>query len=158
MYMASQHSYEITIKNNQTENEAIAFVMAKDPHFLNPDKASRKRIMEALGLDKGFSRAFDLVLIKDQTSKSNDMAVGHPKDITLVELKTTRKKLPNNPRGFFFGATKNEFDLAEKLGPRYKFCFVSLHPKSRSYKLLNLLELKSLIRTQRVQYQINLMR
>lgn len=67
-----------------------------------------------------------------------------------------KKKLVNNPRGFFFGATENEFNLAKKFEAKFRFCFVSLHPESRSYKLLTLSELNSIIKTKRVQYQINL--
>jgi len=156
--MASPRSYSITLENNKTENEAVAYVMAQDACFINPDKKSRKRIMEALGLNTRYARAFDLVRVKNTISSSGVIDVSRPEDLTLIELKTTQKKLLNNPRGFFFGATKNEFDLAEKLGSRYQFCFVSLHSESRSFKLLNLLELKSLIKAQRVQYQINLVR
>ena len=39
----------------------------------------------------------------------------HLDEIFLVELKTTRKYLPKNPKGFFFGATQNEFDFGERL-------------------------------------------
>ena len=31
--------------------------------------------------------------------------------INFIELKSTQKKLLNNPSKFFFGATQNEFDL-----------------------------------------------
>ena len=74
----------------------------------------------------------------------------------LVELKTTRKYLPESPKGFFFGATENEFKLAAELGDRYHFCFVCLHPDSLGYSLLGLSELEPMIRTKRTQYQINL--
>ncbi|MEQ6357328.1 hypothetical protein ABNX05_22190 [Lysinibacillus sp. M3] len=43
--------------------------------------------------------------------------------LILIELKITKKYLPDNPKGFFFVATKNEFYLAKLLGDRYKFCF-----------------------------------
>ncbi|GCF82072.1 hypothetical protein BKL48_25215 [Bacillus cereus] len=48
-------------------------------------------------------------------------------EITLIELKTTKKEVPNNSLGFFFGVTENEFELARLLGNQYKFCFVCLH-------------------------------
>jgi hypothetical protein len=77
-------------------------------------------------------------------------------EITLVELKTTKKFLPENPKGFFFGATQNEFDFGERLGDKYRFCFVCLHPDSPSYAMLSVPELEAIMRTKRVQYQINL--
>ncbi|QTN38696.1 hypothetical protein HZ996_05855 [Cryomorphaceae bacterium] len=107
-------------------------------------------------IDKKFSRAFDLVQVEGHNSLENVIKVEEKSKITLIELKTTKKKLPNNPRGFFFGATENEFDLARLMGRQFKFCFVSLHPESLGYKLLTLEALESIIRTKRIQYQINL--
>ena len=80
----------------------------------------------------------------------------HIDEIFLVELKTTRKYLPENPKGFFFGATQNEFDFGERLGDKYRFCFVCLHPDSRSHAMLSVPELEAIMRTKRIQYQINL--
>jgi len=152
--MAKAHSYTITKKNNKTENEAIDYLLSVDDRFFALDRQDRKHVMEMFGLDSSFSRAFDLVLYTGR-GKKKVIELGVD-DVILVELKTTQKKHPENPRGFFFGATENEFKLARKLGDKYKFCFVSLHPESRSFALLTLSELEKLIRTNRTQYQINL--
>ena len=80
----------------------------------------------------------------------------HIDEIVLIELKVTRKYLPENPKGFFFGATQNEFDFGEMLGEKFRFCFVSLHERGSSYVLLTIAELEAIIRTRRIQYQINL--
>lgn len=154
--MAKAHSYVITAKNNRTENEAIEYLTSVDSRFLLPSKEDRKAILELLNLEKSFARAFDLVIVEGHEAREGKIEITNPDTITLIELKTTKKKLPNNPKGFFFGATKNEFDLAKKMGGRYMFCFVSLHPESKSFSLLTLEELESLIRTSRIQYQINL--
>lgn len=154
--MGATYSYTITVDNNKTEKEGFDYLLAADPRFINPSKQSRKIVLETFNLDKKFSRAFDLVMIAGHTSKEKDVPIKNPSEITLVELKTTKKKLPANPMGFFFGATENEFALARKLGENYKFCFVSLHPDSRSHVLLTLTELEKRITTKRVQYQINL--
>ena len=77
-------------------------------------------------------------------------------DIILVELKTTKKYLPENPKGFFFGATENEFNFGKILGSRFRFCFVSLNEKGSSYAFLTLEELEERIKNRRIQYQINL--
>lgn len=87
--------------------------------------------------------------------KSNEIEL-NKNNICLIELKTTKKKLIDNPKGFFFGATKNEFDLAKELGIYYRFCFVSLHNESKGYCVLTLDEVENLIKTKRIQYQINL--
>jgi len=150
--MAQAHSYTITKKNNRTENEAVEYLLKANKRFIKPSKDERKKILDSLGLNGSFSRAFDLVLLP-VGKKLTDVK---KQDLVLVELKTTKKKLVTNPSGFFFGATENEFNLAKKLGEQYKFCFVSLHPESLSLKLLSLSELEKLIRTKRTQYQINL--
>lgn len=154
--MASKKSYKITLSNNVSEKEALQFLIDSDKNFINPDKESRKVIMEMMNIDKRFSRAFDMILIPGHTNLEEVIHLQETDHITLIELKTTKKKLENNPKGFFFGATKNEFDLANSLGDQYKFCFVSLHPKSLSYKILSLPELEKIIKTKRIQYQINL--
>lgn len=112
--------------------------------------------MEMLAIDRKYSRAFDLVMIPGHTNLEKVIELRKVEDIILIELKTTKKKLMNLPRGFFFGATESEFALANQLGCQYKFCFVSLHPESAKYTLLTLDELNSIIKTKRIQYQINL--
>jgi hypothetical protein len=117
---------------------------------------TRKELLEIFNLPKSFSRAFDLIHVPQQHDGTNVINLDSKNDITFVELKTTKKSLPNNPKGFFFGATENEFNLAKILGDQYLFCFVSLHPDTKSYSYKSLSELDSLIKNKRVQYQINL--
>jgi len=154
--MAYKKSYSITINNNKTEKEGIDYLLETDVNFIRLDKDGRKEIMSLLQLEKKYSRAFDLILIPGHTNLEKIIHLKKTDEVTLVELKTTKKKLLNNPKGFFFGATENEFDLAKQLGANFKFCFVSLHPESKSYSLLTLNELDKIIKTKRIQYQINL--
>ncbi len=154
--MANELSYTITLENNKSEKEAISFLLSKNINFLNPDKGSRKIIMEMLGIDRKFSRSFDLILIPGFTNLEEIIQLNKIEQITLIELKTTKKKLENLPTGFFFGATESEFTLAKQLGDNYQFCFVSLHEETKKYVLLNLEELNKIIKTKRIQFQINL--
>ena len=154
--MASSKSYEITLKNNNTEKEAISFLMEKDKSFIEPDKESRKAILEHFNLDSKYIRAFDLIQVDGHVS-SEDKFTLNPKDkVTLIEIKSTKKRLQHNPYGFFFGATENEFFIANKLGENYKFCFVCLHPDTKSYATLSNSEVENIIQNKRIQYQINL--
>jgi hypothetical protein len=154
--MANNHSYTITLDNNKSEKEAINYLIESNIEFLNPDKESRKFIMNKLNIPSKFSRAFDLIMIKGRNNKSQTIELYDSDDIILIELKTTKKKLLNLPKGFFFGATESEFQLARLLNDKYKFCFVSIHIESPSYSLLTLDELEKIIKTKRIQYQINL--
>jgi hypothetical protein len=154
--LASNQSYTITLENNKSEKEAIEFLMKSDSKFISPDKISRKKLLELFKIDPKYARAFDLLLIPGHTNLEEIIELESLEDVTFVELKTTKKKLPNLPKGFFFGATQSEFDVAELLGEKYLFCFVSLHPETMKYSLISLIELNKIIRTKRVQYQINL--
>jgi hypothetical protein len=153
--MAHKHAYTIARKNIETEKEGINLLLSQNKKFILPDNDQRKSLLEYLNIPLSYVRAFDMMYLN--TPQPDDViTIIDPTQVTLIELKTTKKKLVSNPKGFFFGATKNEFALAEMLGEKYKFCFVCLHPDCKSYKLLTLKELNELIRNKRTQYQINL--
>jgi hypothetical protein len=154
--VASEQSYSITLSNNRTEKAAIDYLLSVDSRFWVPDSGARKSILAAMDVSGTFWRAFDLVLVHDHVVGDSGLMAATVDSMTLIELKTTRKHLPQLPKGFFFGATQNEFDLAAKLGDRFRFCFVCLHPDSLGFCLLTLAELEPLIRTRRTQFQINL--
>ncbi|SNR58851.1 hypothetical protein [Lutibacter flavus] len=154
--MASNQSYLITVKNNITEKEGINLLLNSKDNFILPDSKSKKSILTFLGVSIKYIRAFDLILLPNYLTPQEEITIENVDDITLVELKTTKKKLTNIPRGFFFGATENEFNLARKIKEKYKFCFVSLHKDSLGYELLSLSELEKIIKNKRIQYQINL--
>lgn len=154
--MASNQSYTITLDNNKSEKEAIDFLMKSDASFISPDKLSRKKLLEVFNIDSKYARAFDLILIPGHTNLEEVIELKSLENVIFIELKTTKKKLPNLPKGFFFGATQSEFEVAELLGDKFLFCFVSLHPESKKYALITLNELNKIIRTKRIQYQINL--
>ena len=154
--MASAQSYEITLKNNITEKEAILFLLENNPSFIEPDKESRKMILEYFGLSSKYIRAFDLIQVDGHINSEEKFILSPQDEITLIEIKSTKKKLENNPYGFFFGATDNEFSIANKLGDNYKFCFVCLHPDTKSYVTLSSSEVDNITKNKRIQYQINL--
>lgn len=156
--MSGNASFVITLSNNITEKEGIKHLVANNKGFFEVDKNSKKKILSLLQLDSKYSRAFDLIHIPNLYNVKFDQnsIEAHLDDIILVELKTTKKYLPQNPKGFFFGATENEFNFAEQLGDRFKFCFVSLHKNSVSFSMLSLSELQGIIKNKRIQFQINL--
>lgn len=154
--MASHKSYSITLNNNKTEKEALEFLLSRQCGFVLPDKKGRKEILQLLNLSSSFARTFDLLWLPGIAKAKDHIEVKSLNQITLVEVKSTKKKLTRFPAGFFFGATQNEFNLAERLGGKFRFCFVCLHPDIRSYSLLTLEELNARIKTKRIQYQINL--
>ena len=149
-------SFTITKNNNITEKLGIEYILSVDKRFFVPDLESRKEILDLHGLEYNYIRAFDMVMFKEQIGEQEEIEIKNIQDIILVELKVTKKKLPNLPEGFFFGATENEFELAKKLGNLFRFGFISIHEESRSHVLLTLPELEKLIKNKRTQYQVNL--
>ena len=151
-------SFTITLRNNATEKDGIRYMESLKQGFFFVNSGERKRILELLEQPTKFARAFDMVQIPRLagTELSLDAIETHIDEVTLVELKCTQAFLPNNPTGFFFGATQNEFDFGERLGEKFRFCFVCLNPESLSHALLSVPELEAIIRTRRIQYQINL--
>lgn len=156
--MVSEKSYTITLSNNDTEKSGIRYLMDQGLSLVHPDSNSRKSVLEFLGLENRFRRSFDLILFHAHQAKNDVVELKEGDSITLIELKTTKKYLSDNPRGFFFGVTENELDLARLLGDQFRFCFVSLHPDSLSYVMLTLPEMEGLIKSKRTQYQVNLIK
>ena len=151
-------SFTLTRKNNATEKEGIQYLESLNQGFFFVNKDERQRILTLLDQPKNFSRSFDMVLVPRlaRAQLSLETIETHIDEVMLIELKCTRAFLPNNPKGFFFGATQNEFDFGERLGEMFRFCFVCLNPQSLSHALLSVPELEQIIRTRRIQYQINL--
>lgn len=82
-------------------------------------------------------------------------------DVSLVEVKATRKAIRNAAlNGFFSERPKREYDLAEALGDRYRFAFVVLNDLNNYgrpfFVLMNLAEVERRTKTKRIQYQVNL--
>lgn len=156
--MNGNHSFVITLSNNITEKEGVRHIIANEEGYFEVNNSTKKEILSLLQIDKKYIKSFDLIFIpnlKKSAFQQNTIEI-YLDDIILIELKTTKKFLPENPKGFFFGATENEFNFAKILGSKFRFCFVSLHTNSLSCALLSLEELESRIRTKRIQFQINL--
>lgn len=153
-----EQSFTITLANNRTEKAGIDYLTANTTGYFYVDNATRKRILELLGMPAKYVRAFDMVFIPRFEGQvlTEQFTETHIDEIILIELKVTRKYLPENPKGFFFGATQNEFDFGSRLGEKFRFCFVSLHERGSSHALLTIAELEAIIRHRRIQYQINL--
>ena len=156
--MSRKHSFVITVSNNVTEKEGVNFLIENYTGFYKIDLSTKKELLDLLKIEHRFLQAFDLIYVPEMVGKITDVGFiqTYLEDIILVELKTTKKYLPENPKGFFFGATENEFNFGKILGSRFRFCFVSLNEKGSSYAFLTLEELEERIKNRRIQYQINL--
>lgn len=156
--MSNKKSFTLTLSNNKTEKEGINFLLENHTGFFKIDLEMKKELFDLAKIEYNFLQSFDLIHIPKLIGKTinSNFIKTYLEDIIFVELKTTKKYLPENPKGFFFGATQNEFNFGKMLGNRFRFCFVSLNPKKPSFSMLTINQLEKIIKTKRIQYQINL--
>ena len=152
--MSRKHSFILTLSNNVTEKEGVNYLIENHTGFFKIDLVTKKELLNLLKIDHRFLQAFDLIYVPEMAGKNinSNFVQTYLEDI----IKTTKKYLPENPKGFFFGATENEFKFGEILGDRFRFCFVSLNEKGSSFALQTIKELEQRIRNKRIQFQINL--
>ena len=115
--MSRKHSFVLTLSNNVTEKEGVNFLIENYTGFFKIDLATKKQLLDMLNIEHRFLQSFDLVYIPDLVGIeiNTEFLQTYLEDIILVELKTTKKYLPENPKGFFFGATENEFNFGKIL-------------------------------------------
>lgn len=152
-------------RNRAVEKAGLQEVLLRDERFQAPDLETKKLILVSLGLtdSKAFGpQSFDAIMLPEPMSKITTQNVASfIEKIILVEMKTTKKPIEDSSlAGFFFGATQREYDLAAKLGDKFRFAFVVLNSKNIYQKpfavLLTLTELEQRTRNKRIQYQVNL--
>lgn len=156
--MSRKHSFKLTLSNNVTEKQGINYLVEEETGFFKIDTNMKKELLDKVNIPYNYLQSFDMVYIPKLSGVKfeKNYIETHLEEILFVELKTTKKYLPDNPKGFFFGATENEFNFGKLLGEKFRFCFVCLNEKSPSYALLTIEELEKIIRNRRIQYQINL--
>ncbi len=152
-------------RNRVVEKAGLQDVLLKDPRFQAPSTETKKALLKALGLGdtKLYGpQSFDAIMLPQATELIDQTTLPrYLEQIVLVEMKTTKKPIKDAAlAGFFFGATQREYDLAAKLGDKFRFAFVVLNSANAYGKpfavLLTLSELEHRTRAKRVQYQVNL--
>ena len=104
--MSRKNSFVLTLSNNVTEKEGINFLIENYTGIFKIDLATKKELLDLLKIEHRFLQAFDLIYVPEMVGKIVDAGFIqiYLDDIILIELKTTKKYLPENPKGFFFGA------------------------------------------------------
>lgn len=152
-------------RNRVVEKAGLQDVLLKDPRFQAPSTETKKALLKALGLGdtKLYGpQSFDAIMLPQATELIDQTTLPrYLEQIVLVEMKTTKKPIKDAAlAGFFFGATQREYDLAAKLGDKFRFAFVVLNSANAYGKpfavLLTLSELEHRTRAKRIQYQVNL--
>lgn len=152
-------------RNRIVEKAGLKDVLLRDKRFQAPTTDTKKAILKALGLGdtKLYGpQSFDAIMLPEPTELIDESTLPrHLERIVLVEMKTTKKPIKDaGLAGFFFGATQREYDLAAKLGDKFRFAFVVLNSANAYGRpfavLLTLTELEHRTRNKRIQYQVNL--
>ncbi len=152
-------------RNRVVEKAGLQDVLLKDPRFQAPSTETKKALLKALGLGdtKLYGpQSFDAIMLPHPSELIDETTLPrYLEQIVLVEMKTTKKPIKDaGLAGFFFGATQREYDLAAKLGEKFRFAFVVLNSANTYGKpfavLLTLPELEHRTRAKRIQYQVNL--
>ena len=156
--MSRKHSFKLTLSNNVTEKQGINYLIEEQTGFFKIEKEMKKELLDRVNIPHNYLQSFDMIYIPKLKGIKfeKDFIETRLDEILFVELKTTKKYLPENPKGFFFGATENEFNFGKLLGDKFRFCFVCLNENSPSYAMLTIEELEKIIRNKRIQFQINL--
>jgi hypothetical protein len=139
-------------KNLRSEKEGFDYLRKVLKGFYLPDLAEKKILLKLLGMPERYSRSFDVISMKAPSVSQ----ITRPDQVKLYEVKVTKKHLPEFPKGFFFGMTANEDELLKKHEDCFAICLVSINDTKNVHLILTHTELSKLIRTKRVQYQINL--
>jgi hypothetical protein len=161
----SATKFERSARNSATEKLGLS-VLLSDPHFQAVDLATKRRIIQLVsdaGLGSGMfgHQTFDAVMTPEPCPPITASSVdGLFAELTLIEMKTTRKPIHDAAlNGFFFGATERERAMARALGDRYRFAFVVLNEDNEFGRpfavLLPLEEVERRTHQWRVQYQVS---
>src|SRR2546422_11546362 len=90
----------------QTAKDAAAILVAKKKGFIIPTGKQRQNLLVAFA-KRGkvvYGRAFDVAKLSGPVELSNLAEVEkHLEQITVFEIKSTRKKLQSDFSGYFFG-------------------------------------------------------
>jgi hypothetical protein len=158
--------YTKSLSNSRTQNAALR-VLLTDRRFQALDAPTKKHLVSRLALPEGARygvRSFDAVMTSVPrppiTIANIESVFG---ELRLVEMKSTRDPIADEAlNGVFFGATENEYSMAELLGPKYLFAFVVLSRTNRFGHpfavLLTLEEVRARTKVERIQFQVNFRR
>jgi hypothetical protein len=111
-----------------TAKKAAAILVAKDAGFIVPTARQRQNLLVAFA-KRGkvvYGRAFDVVKLSAPLDLDNLGDIEARLDTIMVfEIKSSRKKLPPDFSGYFFGLTGAEVLVAQSLKKQFKFVLVN---------------------------------
>src|SRR3984893_1883279 len=122
-----------------TAKKAAAILVAKKVGFIIPTAKQRQNLLVAFA-KKGkvvYGKAFDVVKLSSVVNLDDLAGVeSQLEEITVFEIKSSRKKLPADFSGYFFALTAAEVLVAQSLKKQFKFVLVNT--ETREYLEMSL--------------------
>jgi hypothetical protein len=126
---SGEASFRDSIDGGQaTAKKALA--LARTLGYEVPSPKGRSNLVKAFAA-RGcvvYGKAFDCLKVSgnpiDLTNRSD--VEQRTKDITLCEIKSTRRALPSDFKGYFCSISTAELLVAQSLGPQFRFLFVNV--------------------------------
>lgn len=112
----------------KTAERAVQLLVSRGGGFKKPTPIQRRALGVGFALrDKViYGKAFDLVRLSRPVDLSDPQAIASNLDaITIIEVKSTNRVLPEDMRTYFFALTTAELLVAQSLGDHYRFAFVN---------------------------------
>lgn len=114
---------------SSTARRAAAMLAARNEGFFVPTAQQRQNLLVAFA-KRGkvvYGKAFDIVRLSAEVDLDNLTDVeAHLEKIVVFEIKSTRKDLPADFSGYFFGLSAAEVLVAQSLREHFKFIFVNV--------------------------------
>lgn len=113
---------------NQTAKKAAQILLRSGSGFVAPTSAQKRLLLVEFARRNFvvYGKAFDLVKLVGAVNLDSAVDVSRNLDsITLCEIKSSNRKLPDDFKGYFFALTTAELLVAQNLKRRYKFILVN---------------------------------
>jgi hypothetical protein len=118
------------LSGSATAKRALAILVKKGAGFVLPTPAQRKNLVVAFAKNDMiiYGKAFDCVRLDgDVNLDSVESIEANLRQITVIEIKSSRKELPDDFAGHFFSLSGAEMLVAQSLKSRFKFAFVNIN-------------------------------
>ena len=113
-----------------TAKKAAAILVAKNQGFVIPTASQRQNLLVAYA-KRGkvvYGKAFDIVRLSGVVDLADLGDIERNLDeITILEIKSSRKKLGSDFAGYFFALTAAKVLVAQSLKKRFRFVLVNTH-------------------------------
>lgn len=114
---------------SSTAKRAAAMLVALDKGYVVPTGSQRQNLLVAFA-KKGkvvYGKAFDIIRLSSIVNLDDPEEVeSNLNKILIFEIKSTRKSLPTDFSGYFFGLSAAEMLVAQSLREHFKFIFVNV--------------------------------